>query len=141
LLSEKQIESLGVKGVLNMQDEYAGPHALYKHLDIVQTRLPTIDQFEPSLDNLKKACAYIEQHQKRGELVYVHCKAGYGRAGTVALAWLAYSRGIHDEGDLEALNKELRKTRRVGKRLYDQPNLKAFAAWVQETREDHQTQN
>eukprot|EP00933_Yihiella_yeosuensis_P005363 TRINITY_DN109867_c0_g1_i1.p1 TRINITY_DN109867_c0_g1~~TRINITY_DN109867_c0_g1_i1.p1 ORF type:complete len:306 (+),score=55.27 TRINITY_DN109867_c0_g1_i1:43-918(+) len=123
-----QLEALGVRGVVNMCGEYAGPEADYRTLKIQQLRLPTVDHFEPELKDLKKAVEFIEQHRKNGHSVYVHCKAGHGRAGAVALAWLAYSRGVPQEDSLEELNKELLKKRRVRKQLFRQPNLRAFAA-------------
>ncbi|CAK0874323.1 unnamed protein product, partial [Prorocentrum cordatum] len=50
--------------------------------------------------------------------VYVHCKAGHGRAAAVALAWMAYSRGLGGEADLARLNAELAERRRVRRTLH-----------------------
>lgn len=33
---------------------------------------------------------FIKEHKERGEKVYVHCKAGHGRAAAVALCWLMH---------------------------------------------------
>lgn len=34
---------------------------------------------EPSLEDLKKAVVFIDEHVKRGENVLIHCRAGRGR--------------------------------------------------------------
>ena len=79
---------LGVRGVVNMCYEYSGPKANYAKLGIKQLHLPTVDHTEPSVECLKDAVEFIKEHKKRGEKVYVHCKAGHGRAASVALSWL-----------------------------------------------------
>jgi len=85
-----QLHELGVRGVVNMCDEYPGPIEAYRKLGIKQLRLPTADHFEPSLQALEEATRFIEAHRKRGEKVYVHCKAGHGRGASVAQGWLMY---------------------------------------------------
>merc|ERR1711972_574809 len=112
---------------INMQDEYAGPEAVYEQLRLRQLRLPTVDHEEPSVEDLLKAVNFISEHREQKKRVYVHCKAGHGRAGAVAFAWMAYSRKISDEKGLENLNLELIKIRRVRKTLHRQPNIRKFA--------------
>jgi len=86
------------------------------------------------LEDLKRACNFIEGYRAQGAKVYVHCKAGHGRGGAVALAWMAFSRGPGvDEAGLRALNEELLAKRRVRKALHEQPNIRALAAWVRGT--------
>lgn len=79
---------LGVRGVVNMCYEYSGPVTEYEKLGIKQLYLPTCDHFEPSVANMKSAVDFIQYHKKKGEKVYVHCKAGHGRAASIALCWL-----------------------------------------------------
>merc|ERR1712039_134933 len=124
----KHFHQLGVRGVVSMLDEVAGPQAEYQKLGITQLRLPTIDHCEPTVENLMKACEFIDEHRKNGTRVYVHCKAGHGRAGAVALAWLAYSRRLYSDADLKDLNEELLRKRNVRRKLYSQANIKDFAA-------------
>jgi atypical dual specificity phosphatase len=83
-----RLHEMGVRGVVNMCDEYAGPGEAYGQLGIKQLRLPTVDHFEPSLQALEEAARFIEGFRKRGEKVYVHCKAGHGRGASVAMSWL-----------------------------------------------------
>jgi atypical dual specificity phosphatase len=89
LLNHPQsLKKLGVTGVVNMCYEYDGPLDDYKKLGIEQLHLPTVDHTEPTPETLIDAVAFIKSHQKKGEKVYVHCKAGHGRAASVALCWL-----------------------------------------------------
>ncbi len=80
----------GVRGVVNMCCEYSGPEAAYKEVGIKQLRLPSVDHFEPSVEYMQEAVKFIESYKKRNEKVYVHCKAGHGRAASIALCWMIY---------------------------------------------------
>lgn len=83
-----QLYNLGVRGVINMCNEYPGPTARYSTLGIKQLYLPTVDHYEPTLEYMNAAVEFIEEHQARGEKVYVHCKAAHGRAASIALCWM-----------------------------------------------------
>jgi len=124
---------LGVRGVVNMTYEFSGPEFEYERRQMKQLRLPTVDHEEPRLEDLKEAVQFIEGFRKRGERVYVHCKAGHGRAGAVALAWLAFARSQGSEEQLRELNAELLARRRVRKGLHQQPNVRAFGRWVRDS--------
>lgn len=66
--------SRGVRAVVNLCDEYAGPEKQYKRQHIQQLRLPTVDHCEPSLAALEAAVAFIRTQKQRGVRTYVHCK-------------------------------------------------------------------
>lgn len=71
--------------------EYPGPKSYYNRLGIKQLHLPTVDHFEPSLEYMKEAVAFIQEYKDRGEKVYVHCKAANGRGAAIALCWLIHT--------------------------------------------------
>ena len=73
-----------------MCDEYAGPQERYDSIGIKQLRLMTVDHFEPTVSQMQEAVKFIASHQKKNERVYVHCKAGHGRAASIALCWLLH---------------------------------------------------
>jgi hypothetical protein len=83
-----QLYKMGVRGVVNMCYEYAGPITSYRQLGMKQLHLPTVDHFDPPLEYLKEAVDFIQEHKDRGEKVYVHCKAAHGRGAAVALCWM-----------------------------------------------------
>lgn len=84
------MHKMGIRGVVNMCYEYAGPRKTYDTLGIRQLHFPVVDHTEAPVDNLKDAVAFIQQFRDRGEKVLVHCKAGHGRGASVALAWMMF---------------------------------------------------
>ncbi|CAI5731267.1 unnamed protein product [Hyaloperonospora brassicae] len=112
----------GVRAVVNLCDEYSGPVRQYKRHHVQQLRLPTIDHFEPSLEALEAAVAFLQVQQQRGVRTYVHCKGGSGRSAAVALCWLVATRQM-DPREAQAY---LSEKRHVRKGLYLQPNVRAF---------------
>jgi len=113
----------GVRGVINMCTEYAGPQDQYMKLGIKQLRLPTVDHFEPSFEFMQEGVEFIKEFKKRGEKVYIHCKAGHGRAASVALC---YFMNANPELSAEECNSQIYKIRKVRPTLYKQKNVKRF---------------
>ena len=48
----------------------------------------TIDFQPPSLPSINSGLALVDQYKKRGESVYIHCKAGKGRSAVVTACYL-----------------------------------------------------
>lgn len=120
-------KQFNVRGVVNMCDEYRGPVSSYKRLGIEHLRLPTVDHFEPSVEDLKKAVAFIQRHEHNGGRVYVHCRAGHGRSAAAVYAWLLYKEPLADPMEL---NEKLCSMRDVRKSLWKQPNINVFREWL-----------
>lgn len=129
---KKLHEEYGVTSVINLCEEYKGPTKQYQKLGIKELRLPTTDHFEPSVEDMKTAVDFIQQHHKSEGMgkVYVHCRAGHGRSAAVVFAWLMSKADDIDSLDLEKLNAELCKLRDVRKALYKQPNVNEFRSWL-----------
>ena len=122
---QKLKDEYGVKGVINMCEEWKGPTRQYKKLGIEELYLPTIDHFEPSQEDMISAISFIKRHEAQGNKVYVHCRAGHGRSGAVVLAWMMH-KNYPTITDSEKLNAELRSIRKVRKNLWKQPNVSAI---------------
>jgi len=121
----------GVRGVINMCKEYRGPIKAYHKLGIEQLHLPTIDHTEPSLQDMKKACAFIKDYASKGKgNVYVHCKAGHGRSAAIVFAWLISNYDDPENIDLKQLNDNLVQVRDVRSELWKQPNVNSFREWL-----------
>jgi protein-tyrosine phosphatase len=76
----------GITATLNLRertDDAARGLAMQKHL-----WLPAVDDTPPTLEQLTHASDFIRGVIEKGEGVYVHCKAGVGRAPTTAAAYL-----------------------------------------------------
>ena len=74
-----KLHALGVRGVVNMCNEYSGPTGAYARLGITQLRLPTDDHYEPRVTDMQEAVDFINMYKERKEKVYIHCKAGHGK--------------------------------------------------------------
>ncbi len=125
---ERLSRQFNVRGVINMCDEYRGPISSYKRLGIEHLRLPTVDHFEPSVEDLKKAVSFIQKHEHQGGRVYVHCRAGHGRSAAAVYAWLLYKEPLADPVEL---NEKMCAMRDVRKSLWKQPNINVFRDWLQ----------
>lgn len=68
----------GVRGVVNMCDEFQGYPQLYRNLEIEQCHLPTIDYCNVPAHVITCGVDFIHRKIQRGESVYVHCKSGVG---------------------------------------------------------------
>jgi len=119
----EKLKKLEVKAVVNMMDEWVGPVEEYKMLGITQLYLPTIDHFEPSVEDLIRAVQFIEASLKRGHRVLIHCRAGHGRSAAVAFCWLLWKKR---EG-AKLSQERLSQLRYVRKHLYKQSNIQTFA--------------
>ena len=124
---EKLSRQFNVKGVVNMCEEYRGPVSSYRRLGIEHLRLPTVDHFEPSVEDLKKAVSFVQKHESQGGRVYVHCRAGHGRSAAAVYAWLLYKEPLADPVEL---NEKLCSIRNVRKSLWKQPNINIFREWL-----------
>lgn len=88
------LQQAGVGAVVNTCEEYAGPRAAYARAGIVQLRIPTVDFTSPTLESVERGVAFMQDQIRQGRRVYVHCKAGRARSGTVVLCWLIAARGM-----------------------------------------------
>lgn len=122
----ERLHDQGVRGVVNLCAEYQGPVGKYKKLGLNQLWLPTVDHFEPSLNDIESAVKFIQMHEVQGGKVYVHCRAGHGRSAAVVYAWLL-SKDPYNT-DPKTLNEYLCTLRNVRKSLWKQENIRRFHA-------------
>ncbi len=84
----------GIGAVVNTCEEYAGPIKAYKAAGIEQLRVPTVDFTPPSLESVEKGVTFIQDQVAQGRGVYIHCKAGRARSGTIVLCYLIAAKGM-----------------------------------------------
>ena len=89
-----RLAARGITAVINMRVEFDDARAgiappRYLHL-------PTVDDTAPSLEDLQRGVAFIQEEVARGGAVYIHCGAGVGRAAAMAAAYLV-STGLTPE--------------------------------------------
>lgn len=120
-----EFQRLGITGVINMCQEYAGPLRQYQTYGIEQLHLPTVDFHPPSLEMIKKGVEFIKQHVDRDGAVYVHCKAGRARSATVVLCYLIAQRQMSPEA---AQNFLLEKRPHINPLIYQRQVVTEFVA-------------
>jgi protein-tyrosine phosphatase len=79
----------------------------------VRINHPITDFGVPSLSQMQGILHSIDEALLHGGKVYVHCRAGIGRTGTVAATWLA-NQGMNGQAALELL---MQKWQAVDKRV------------------------
>ncbi|AEC51255.1 hypothetical protein PNA2_0338 [Pyrococcus sp. NA2] len=65
---------------------------LKESADVLHVPIP--DFSAPSLDDLLNILNWTEERVREGKKVYIHCYGGSGRSGTIAVAWLMYSKSL-----------------------------------------------
>lgn len=116
-----RLRELGVTGVINMCEEYAGPLQHYQRLGIEQLWLPTTDFHHPSKQMVIQGAEFLERHKQQGGQVYVHCKAGRARSATIVLWWLVRFGGLTPQ----QAQQELQRVRpHVNPLVYQRPVIK-----------------
>lgn len=95
------MHAYGINAVVNLRrrdDRKRGvAPPLYLHL-------PTRDNFAPSMEALNKGVQFITTRIAAGDVVYVHCGVGVGRAPTLVAAYLV-STGTTPEAAWERLRE------------------------------------
>ncbi|MFN9363168.1 MAG: dual specificity protein phosphatase family protein [Planctomycetota bacterium] len=118
------LRAAGVTAIVNTCEEFSGFHSENGRLGIRQLSIPTIDFTHPSREDIDHAIDFIDKEVAAGNKVYIHCKAGRGRSGTVAICWLMHSRGMSlDEAQRHLLNCRPH----VNPRLTERPVVRRYA--------------
>lgn len=94
------LRAAGVSSVLTLTEQplaAAGCPA-----DITCLHVPLVDFGTPTLDELRRCVAFINEQVEAGQSVAVHCFAGVGRTGTVLAAWMV-SQGRTAEDAIRTL--------------------------------------
>src|SRR5512145_26089 len=86
---------------------------------------------EPSVADLESAVAFMVEKIGQGTVVYVHCKGGNGRSAAVVFCWLLET---HPTWTLEETQAWLNTKRRVRKKLWLQPHIRAFYERLEDRR-------
>ncbi|MEL7496352.1 MAG: dual specificity protein phosphatase family protein [Planctomycetota bacterium] len=118
-----KMASDGVKAVVNTCEEYPGPVEAYSRYDIDQFRMPTVDFTHPEYEDVCRAVEFVQNHVDRGDVVYIHCKAGRARSATVAICWLMKSQQI---SAVEAQRWLLEKRPHINPRLTQRSVVQKF---------------
>lgn len=94
--------------VVVLVEDYELPYSLdeWEKRGVEILHSPIEDFTAPSLEQLLEILRWIDTRIREGKKVLIHCLGGLGRSGTVATAWVMYSKGL-------PLREALRKVRSV----------------------------
>ncbi len=82
----KWMQAAGISAILNLRRDHDD-----RQLSRVPQRylwLPTLDNTPPTMDDLQCGVDFIHAEIAKGGTVYVHCRAGVGRAPTMVACYL-----------------------------------------------------
>ncbi|WP_045219181.1 protein-tyrosine phosphatase family protein [Desulfonatronum thioautotrophicum] len=82
------LQEEGVDAILNLCAEYCDLHDIESKQGFEVHYLPIEDEEAPQLQVLEEALAWLDEAIYLGKKVYVHCRHGIGRTGTVISAYL-----------------------------------------------------
>lgn len=99
--SLNRLKKLGVTSIVNMRTRSI--HTIAPE-GVKILHLPTPDMHAPTLEDLQKGVAFIQQEIDNGGKVYIHCQFGEGRGPTMAIAYLI-STGLTLEDALAQVKK------------------------------------
>ena len=77
------LKTSGVRSILSLV-EVEPQLEDYRNAGFDARHVPVDDFHAPTMEQIEECVEYIASHGP----IYVHCFAGYGRAGTIAAAWL-----------------------------------------------------
>lgn len=78
----------GITGILNLCGEFPDLKGIEEKYGFEVYYLPVPDEEAPALKELEKALAWLDEALYLGKKVYVHCRHGVGRTGTILNSYL-----------------------------------------------------
>lgn len=77
----------GIQAILNLCGEFCDLHQIEESQGFEVYYLPLQDETAPKLEEMDKALAWLDEAIYLGKRVYIHCRHGIGRTGTVLNAY------------------------------------------------------
>lgn len=82
------LHAQGVRAILNLCAEFTDLHEIERAHGFEVYHLPVEDEQAPDVDELEKALDWLDEAIYLGRKVYIHCRHGIGRTGTVLNAYI-----------------------------------------------------
>ncbi len=99
----RALQVAGVKRVVTLLGEAAPAPWLGSAESLLW--LPVRDNQPPTMDQLRRGCAFLDSARREGPGTLISCGAGIGRASTLYLAWRIATTGEPLQQALDALRR------------------------------------
>jgi protein tyrosine phosphatase (PTP) superfamily phosphohydrolase (DUF442 family) len=83
-----ELRGQGVRAILNLCAEFTDLHRIEREHGFEVYHLPVEDEQAPDMEELEKALDWLDEAVYLGRKVYIHCRHGIGRTGTVLNAYI-----------------------------------------------------
>ncbi|WP_258083926.1 protein-tyrosine phosphatase family protein [Thermococcus thermotolerans] len=82
--------------VVVLVEEFELPYSLgeWQRRGVEVLHSPVRDFSAPTLNQLLEILRWVEERVVKGKKILIHCMGGLGRSGTVAVAWVMYSKEL-----------------------------------------------
>jgi Fe-S-cluster containining protein len=90
-MSHAQLDALrdqGIRAILNLCGEFSDLHTIEREHGFEVYYLPIADEDAPDLKTMEPALEWLDEALYLGKKVYIHCRHGIGRTGTILNLYL-----------------------------------------------------
>ena len=81
----------GITTIIDLTSEPLTPYAEHLPETCVRLHFPTMDYTSPDFSALQEIHSKIDEAEKLGEKIYVHCKGGHDRTGVVVATYFVHA--------------------------------------------------
>lgn len=91
----------GIRSILDLTETVSTFESSFSKLGGDYLNVPMVDHAPPTMNQITRSVSFITEQTRRGNPVLVHCRAGLGRAGTVAACYLVAKRRKSARGAID----------------------------------------
>lgn len=98
-----ELRELGIASIVSLSERPL-ERALLREFEFAYAHVPVVDFSPPTVEQMAECVEFIEERNREGDGVLIHCAAGQGRTGTMLAAFLV-ARGLGPEEAIEEIRR------------------------------------